>query len=42
MGIDIEATKDDSDENFEIKKVINQQTENIIPKYKFIANKIPT
>ena len=42
IGIDIEATRDDRDENLEIKKVTNQHIENIIPKYKFIANKIPT
>ena len=41
-GIDIEATKDDKDENLEITKVRSQEIIKIKPKLIFRANKIPT
>ena len=34
--------KDEREENFEIKKVIDQDITKTTPKEKFIANKIPT
>ena len=41
MGIEIEAAKDDKDENFEITKTINQVIIKINPKLIFKANRIP-
>ena len=42
MGIDIEPIIDESEEYLNIKNIIPQLATKIIPRKKFIENKIPT
>ena len=41
IGIEADPIKDEREENFEMKNVINQNIIKMIPKWKLIANKIP-